>query len=144
MEWYTERPDTSYSNITNIYSENIASVKKIQSYEINGASNQLFDPYSDVIMSTMASQITGVSIVYSTVCWQIKGDTDQRRHQSSASPAFVRGIHRSSVNSPHKGPVVRKMLPFDDVIMEYLNSRLRLHFHHWLHNEIQGLKPTPF
>ena len=29
----------------------------------------------------------------------------------------VRGIHRSPVNSPHKGPVTRKMFPFDDVIV---------------------------
>ena len=42
---------------------------------------------------------------------------DQRKHQSSASLAFVRGIHRWPVNSPHKGPVTRKMFPFDDVIM---------------------------
>ena len=42
---------------------------------------------------------------------------DQRRHQSSVPLAFVRGIHRSPVNSPHKGPVTRKMFPFDDVIM---------------------------
>ena len=45
--------------------------------------------YIDVIMSAMA-QITGVSIVYSTVC----SGADQRKHQSSASVAFVRGIHR--------------------------------------------------
>ena len=69
--------------------------------------------YSDVIMSTMASQIIGISIVYSTVCL----GADQRKHQSSASLAFVRGIHRWSVNSPHKGPNTRKMFPFDDVIM---------------------------
>ena len=43
---------------------------------------------------------------------------DQRKHQSSASLAFVRGIHRSPVNSPHKGPVTWKMCPFDDIIME--------------------------
>ena len=36
---------------------------------------------------------------------------------SSASLAFVRGIHRWPVDSPHKGPVTRKMLPFDDVII---------------------------
>ena len=42
---------------------------------------------------------------------------DQRKHQSSASLAFVRGIHRWPVNSPHKGPVTRKMFPFDDVII---------------------------
>ena len=69
--------------------------------------------YSDVIMRVMASQINGVSIVYSTVC----SGADQRKHQSSASLAFVRGIHRWPVNSPHKGPVTRKMFSFDDVIM---------------------------
>ena len=42
---------------------------------------------------------------------------DQRKHQSSASLVFLRGIHRSPVNSPHKGPVMRKMFPFDDVII---------------------------
>ena len=69
--------------------------------------------YSDVIMSVMVSQITGVSIIYSTHC----SCTDQRKYQSSASLAFVRGIHRSPVNSPHKGPVTQKMFPFDDIIM---------------------------
>ena len=44
-------------------------------------------------------------------------DADQIKHQSSTSPAFVRGIHRGPMNSPHKWPVMRKMLPFDDVIM---------------------------
>ena len=43
---------------------------------------------------------------------------DQRKHQSSTSLAFMRGIHRSPVNSPHKRPVTRKMFPFDDVIMK--------------------------
>ena len=38
-------------------------------------------------------------------------------YQSSASLAFVRGIRRWPVNSPHKRPVTRKMFPFDDVIM---------------------------
>ena len=61
-------------------------------------------------MSLMASEITGVSIVYPTVC----SGADQRKHQSYASMAFVRGIHRWQVNSLHKGPVTRKMFPFDD------------------------------
>ena len=47
-------------------------------------------------------------------------DADQRKHQSSASLAFVWGIHRGPVNSPHKWPVARKMFPFDDVIMNYI------------------------
>ena len=71
-------------------------------------------------MGTMASQITSLTIVYSTVY----SGSDQRKHQSSASLAFVRWIHRGPVNSPHKWPVTRKMFPFDDVIM-YLG----LHFH---------------
>ena len=64
-------------------------------------------------MTTMASQITSLTVVYSAVY----SDADQRKHQSSASLAFVQGIHRWPVNSPHKGPVTRKMFPFDDVIM---------------------------
>ena len=55
-------------------------------------------------MSAMASQITNLTIVYLT----IYSGADQRKHQSSASLAFVRGIHRWTVNSPHKWPVTRK------------------------------------
>ena len=69
--------------------------------------------YDDVIMTTMSSKITSLTIVYSTVY----SGADQRKHQSSASLAYVRGIHRGPVNSPHKWPVKRKMFPFDDVIM---------------------------
>ena len=69
--------------------------------------------YGDAIMDAIASQITSLTIVYSIVY----SDADQRKHQSSASLAFVRGIHRGPVNSPHKWPVTRKMFPFDDVIM---------------------------
>ena len=69
--------------------------------------------YGDVIMSAMASQITSLPIVYSTVY----SGADQRKHQSSGSLPFVRGIQRGTVNSPHKGPVTRKMFPFDDFIM---------------------------
>ena len=71
--------------------------------------------YSDALMSAMASQITGVLIVCSTVC----SGAGQRKHQSSASMAFVKGVHRCRwpMDSPHKGPVTQKMLSFDDVIM---------------------------
>ena len=69
--------------------------------------------YNDVIITTMASQITSLTIIYSNVY----SDADQRKHQSSASLAFVWGIHRWPVNSPHKGPVTWKNFPFDDVIM---------------------------
>ena len=68
--------------------------------------------YNDVIMGTIASQITSLTIVYST----FDSDADQRKHQSSVSLAFVRGIHRGPVNFPHKWRVTRKMFPFDDVI----------------------------
>ena len=69
--------------------------------------------YDDVIMNAIASQITCLMIVYSIVY----SDADQRKHQSSALLAFVWGIHRGPVNSPHKWPITRKMFPFDDVIM---------------------------
>ena len=69
--------------------------------------------YTDVIMGTMASQITSLTIVY----WTIYSGADPIKHQSSASLAFVWRIHQGPVNSPHKWPVTRKMLPFDVVIM---------------------------
>ena len=78
--------------------------------------------YSDVMVGAIASHITCLTIVYSTV---YSGE-DQRKHKSSASLAFVPGIHRSPVNSWHKWPVRRKMLPFDDVIMMRTN-----HVHAW-------------
>ena len=65
-------------------------------------------------MSAMASQITNLTIVYLTPY----SGTDQRKYQSSASLAFVKEIHRWSMNSPHQGPVTRKMFPFDDIIMK--------------------------
>ena len=71
-------------------------------------------------MSMMASQITGISIVCSTV----GSGTNQRKHQNSASLAFVREIHQWLVNSPHKGPVMRNMFPFDDIM--YTNGQ------HWI------------
>ena len=77
-------------------------------------------------MNAMASQITSLTSVYSTVY----SDTDQRKLQSSASLAFVRGIHRGRLNSPHKWPVTRKMFPFDDVIMRKYASGLFLCYFH--------------
>ena len=72
-----------------------------------------FSHYNDVTMGSIASQITSLTVVYSAVY----SGANQRKHQSSASLAFVRGIHRGPVNSPHKWPVTQKMFPFDDVIM---------------------------
>ena len=65
-------------------------------------------------MGVMASQITKVPIVYSTVY----SGADQRKHQSSALMALCEG--NSPVTGefpPHKGPVTRKLFPFDDVIV---------------------------
>ena len=72
-----------------------------------------FGYYSDVIMGPMVFQITSLKTVYPTVY----SVADQRKHQSSASLALVRGIHRWPVNSPHKWPVTWKLFPFDDAIM---------------------------
>ena len=67
--------------------------------------------YKDIIIS--------LKIVYSTIYSGI----DQRKHQSSASLVFVRGIHWWLVHFLHKGPVTRKMFPFDDPhAKRYLHS----------------------
>ena len=78
-----------------------------------GCYNKRFIHYDDVIMTMLASQITSLPVV----CSIVYSDVNQRKHQSSASLAFVREIHRGPVNFPHKWPVTRKMFPFDDVIM---------------------------
>ena len=78
-------------------------------------------------MGTMTSQITSLTIVYSSVY----SGADQRKHQSSASLAFERGIHRGPVNSPRKWPVTQKMCPFDDVIMEGKNIKATVIIIHW-------------
>ena len=78
--------------------------------------------YADVTIATIESQITSLAIVFSTVYL----DTDHRKHQSSASLAFVWGIHRGPVNSPHKWPVTQKMFPFDDVIMSWFGYKMFL------------------
>ena len=69
-------------------------------------------------MSVMVSQVTSLTIVYLT----LYSAADQRKHQSSASPAFVQGINRSPVNSPHKLPVTPKTFPLDDVIMPFVSA----------------------
>ena len=70
--------------------------------------------YNGIITRVMAPQIISLPTVYLGVY----SGVDQRKHQSSASLAFVRGIHLWLMNSPHKKPVTRKKFPFDDVIME--------------------------
>ena len=74
--------------------------------------------YDDVIMSAMASQITSLTIVYS-------------RHRSKKTSnlrvtGLCEGNSPGPVNSPHKGPVTRKMFPFDDVIMTQTRRVLEL------------------
>ena len=81
--------------------------------------------HNGVIMNTMVSQISGVSIVYLTVC----SGADQRKHQSSASLVLVRGFHRWPVDSHHKGPVTQNLFPFDDSIMYKKKSVAS-----WTHN----------
>ena len=86
--------------------------------------------YNDAIMSAMASPITRISCV----CSCVSSGADQRKHQSSASLAFVRGIHRWPVNSPHKGSVTWKMFPFDDVITANCSDDIFIvYIHTWAH-----------
>ena len=70
-----------------------------------GRPNFSSNHYTDIIMRSMASQISSSSIVCSTAC----SDADQRKHQSFAPQAFARGIHQWLVDSPHKGLALQKM-----------------------------------
>ena len=79
--------------------------------------------YNDVIIGATTSQITSFTIVYSTVY----SGANKRKHQSSASLAFVRGIHRWPMNSPHEWPVTRKMFPFDDIMGIWESDRIALY-----------------
>ena len=63
-------------------------------------------------MGAMASQITNLLIVYTTVI------QSQIKKIKSASLAFVWGIHLWPMKSPYKGPVTRKIFPFGYVIMD--------------------------
>ena len=95
-------------NISAIINQNWANVNHVLWRHLMSSGTYEFDAdhYSDVIMSAMASQITGVSIA----CSAVRPGTEQRNYQSSASLAFVRGIHGWLVNSRHKGAVTRNFL----------------------------------
>ena len=96
-----------------VWWEGVAGKKEPGQNEFNSVSTH----YSDAMMGTIASQITSLTIVYST----IYSYADQRKHQSSASLAFAWGNHRS----PHKWPVPQKMFPFDKIIMNHSLDFLR-------------------
>ena len=61
--------------------------------------------YSDVIMSPMASQITGPTVVYSTFMFSCRW----KKISKLCVTGLCGRIHRWPVNSPLKGPVTRKM-----------------------------------
>ena len=84
-----------------------------------------------ITLTSAGLSLIGLSVTLNLSITTVYSDADQRRHQSSASLVFVRGIHQRPVNSPHKWPVTRKMFPFDDVIMikkeyfKWIKSRLK-------------------
>ena len=86
------------NNIPGIYSSifpGVASLALMQTFH-----------YNDVIMTMIASQITSLAVVYSTVY----SDADQRKHQSSASLAFVWGIHRDRTNGQLRGALMFSLM----------------------------------
>ena len=71
--------------------QNATKIRKLVKCSVSSCSRALWTiHYIDVIMTTVASQITSVTVVNSIVYSR----ADQRKHQSSTSLAFVRGIHR--------------------------------------------------
>ena len=74
-------------------------------FPISGHDYRRISPhYIDVIMTTMESQITSLMVVYSIVY----SGADQRKYQSSAPLAFVRGVHRDRWIPRTKGQLRRK------------------------------------
>ena len=126
--------------ITTIIMKSIGTLSSNESQQLHNASliNWSIDLligkyiYQLAKLSTILRFLNCESLMMSSngsiwVLWRLKSPAsrlftqpfaDQRKHQSSASLAFVWGIHRGPVNSPHKWPVTRKMFPFDGVIME--------------------------
>ena len=101
--------------------------------------------YNDDILGAVASQITSLTIVYS-VYSTVDSDADQRKHHSSASLAFVRGIHRGPLISPHKWPVTQKMIPFHDVIIFLIkmDDLFPRRLTHWCRNKMAAVSQTTF
>ena len=66
-------------------------ISKVVGPNLSSNLNIMICHYNDVIMTTIASQITSLTVVSSIVY----SGADQRKHQSSASLAFVRGTHRN-------------------------------------------------
>ena len=56
----------------------------------------------------------------------LNNDQDNMQHKKHIkAPHYVRGLHRSTMDSHHKGPVMRKSFPYHDVIMtKKFNERL--------------------
>ena len=115
MNWYFT--PVYYAFILDI-SAQLLPLTKLHHLDSHAIPVHLYIHYNDV-MGAIASRIASLTILYSIVY----SGTDQRKHQSSASLAFVQGIHRWPVNSLHKWPVTQKIFPFDDVIMRFSKSR---------------------
>ena len=67
--------------------------------------------YTSPVLNVLSNVTLNITL------WTVYSNADQRKHQSSASLAFVRRIHRWPLDSPHKGSITLKKFPFDDVIM---------------------------
>ena len=109
-QWYHQMSQSKPTELMPVrLAKSITIMNSTHVDSIPGLQASIIFHYDDVKMGAMASQITSLTIVYST----FYSDPDQRKHQSSTSLAFV-----GPVNSPHKWPVTRKMFPCDDVIMQ--------------------------
>ena len=124
-ESYYVVPMSCSNHLTNNFLERLGDRRPV-SYFVIGSVIMRDEHYSDVMINAVASQITSIPSVYSTVY----SGADQRKYQSSASLAFVRGIHRWPVNSPHKGPVTRNLMRLSWIWSKYWKLRLKLATHY--------------
>ena len=78
-----------------------------------------FDVFFDLCLNKrLSKQSRGWRLeTPSSSSWRHCNEIKENINQSSASPAYGRGIHRWPAGSPHKVPVTRKMFPFDEIII---------------------------
>ena len=92
--------------------------------------------YIDVIMTTVASQITSLAVV----CLTVYSDADQRKHQSSASLAFVWGIHWDRTKGQLRGKCFHLMTSSWIVVETWKETCLTLT--HWGRDKMDVISQT--
>ena len=127
VSWFQHNKFVNFKHISNILSNSCSSLIPWKACDFEFLEKvEQHTHYSDVIVGTIASQITSLTIVYSTVY----SDTDQRKYQSSASLAFVREFTGD------------RWIPRTNGLWRGKCFHLMTSSYHWLQNQLRTL-PLP-